>query len=58
MKNANVETKKIVQSAQHRRVAGMQVRSGVKAGRILNPGSGSGPSLGDDEFGSQRRQFG
>ena len=32
MKNANVETKKIVKAAQPRRVAGVPVRSGVKAG--------------------------
>jgi len=32
MKNANVETKKIVKAAQSRRVAGVPVRSGVKAG--------------------------
>ena len=34
MKNANVETKKIVKAAQARRVAGVPVRSGVKAGLL------------------------
>ena len=34
MKNANVGSKKIIQAAQSRRVAGVPVRSGVKAGRI------------------------
>ncbi len=33
MKNAKVEGKKIVKAAQPRRVAGVQVRSGIKAGR-------------------------
>jgi hypothetical protein len=32
MKNAKVEGKKIVKAAQPRRVAGVPVRSGVKAG--------------------------
>ena len=58
MKNAKVRSQKSVKPAQPRRVAGVPVRSGVKAGRILEPGTGSGPDLGDDEFGSSRRQFG
>ncbi len=33
MKNANVRDKKIIQAAQPRRVAGVPVRSGIKAGR-------------------------
>ncbi len=47
MKNARVESKKIVKLAKSRRVAGMQVRSGVKAGRIPGdpgrPGGGGRP---------------
>jgi hypothetical protein len=34
MKNANVESKKILKADQPRRVAGVPVRSGVKAGRV------------------------
>ena len=34
MKNAKVGSKKIVKAAQPRRVAGVPVRSGVKAGRM------------------------
>ena len=37
MKNANVESKKIAKAAQPRRVAGVPVRSGVKAGRRDGP---------------------
>ena len=37
MKNAKVENRKIVKAAQPRRVAGVPVRSGVKAGRGLHP---------------------
>jgi hypothetical protein len=33
MKTAKIEGKKIVKAAKPRRVAGVQVRSGVKAGR-------------------------
>jgi hypothetical protein len=47
MRNANVETKKIVKAAQPRRVAGVQVRSGVKAGVFgPEPGAGPGPGFG------------
>ena len=34
MKNAKVGSKKILKATQPRRVAGVQVRSGVKAGRL------------------------
>jgi hypothetical protein len=34
MKTANVASKKIVKAAKPRRVAGVPVRSGVKAGRL------------------------
>ena len=34
MKTAKVESKKIVKAAKPRRVAGVQVRSGVKAGDL------------------------
>ena len=34
MKNAKVENRKIVKAAQPRRVAGVPVRSGVKAGSL------------------------
>ncbi len=54
MKNAKVASKKLRKAAKPRRVAGVQVRSGVKAGR-RSPGS---PELGDREFGSELRQFG
>ncbi len=44
MKNAKVENRKenrkIVKAAQPRRVAGVPVRSGVKAGRMHDFGSG------------------
>ena len=46
MKNANVETKKIVKAAQPRRVAGVPVRSGVKAGKIHEFGTLGGGELG------------
>lgn len=36
MKNAKVENRKIVKAAQPRRVAGVPVRSGVKAGRMTD----------------------
>jgi len=43
MKNAKVENRKIVKAAQPRRVAGVPVRSGVKAGiEMFGPG-GPGP---------------
>ena len=35
MKNAKVESKKVLKAAKSRRVAGVQVRSGVKAGRVV-----------------------
>ena len=34
MKNATVGSKKVLKAAQARRVAGVPVRSGVKAGKI------------------------
>jgi len=34
MKNAKVGSKKVLKAAQPRRVAGVPVRSGVKAGKI------------------------
>ena len=42
MKKAKVGSKEIIKAAQTRRVAGVQVRSGVKAGRKLG---------GESEFG-------
>ena len=39
MKNAKVESKKIRKAAQPRRVAGVPVRSGVKAGRRWDAGN-------------------
>jgi hypothetical protein len=39
MKNAKVENRKIVKAAQPRRVAGVPVRSGIKAGRRFGPES-------------------
>ncbi len=42
MKNAKVENRKIVKAAQPRRVAGVPVRSGVKAG-LRDPGGLSDP---------------
>jgi hypothetical protein len=39
MKTAKVENRKIVKAAQPRRVAGVQVRSGVKAGACERAGS-------------------
>ena len=39
MKNAKFDSKKIVKAVQRRRVAGVQVRSGVKAGiEMFGPG--------------------
>ena len=38
MKNAKVENRKIVKAAQPRRVAGVPVRSGVKAGKVRHMG--------------------
>jgi hypothetical protein len=38
MKNAKVESQKILKAAKPRRVAGVQVRSGVKAGACERPG--------------------
>ena len=52
MKNANVETKKIVKAAQARRVAGVPVRSGVKAGGI------PGGEFGRGYLGSHRQPGG
>jgi hypothetical protein len=42
MKNAKVGSKKILKAAQPRRVAGVPVRSGVKAG-VFGPDPGFGP---------------
>jgi len=36
MKNATVGSKKVLKAAQARRVAGVPVRSGVKAGRMTD----------------------
>jgi hypothetical protein len=44
MKNAKVESRKVVKAAQPRRVAGVPVRSGVKAGRV---GTGHQRHLGE-----------
>jgi hypothetical protein len=48
MKNAKVGTKKIVKDVQPRRVAGVPVRSGVKAGMEWSG------QRGDREFGTMR----
>ena len=42
MKKAKVESKKICKAAKLRRVAGVQVRSGVKAGRVHDLGGFGG----------------
>jgi len=43
MKNAKVGSKKILKAAQPRHVAGVQVRSGVKAGKVgFEPGGKPG----------------
>ena len=47
MKNAKVENRKIVKAAQPRRVAGVPVRSGVKAGK-LHEGFGKPGKFGHD----------
>jgi hypothetical protein len=39
MKTAKVESKKSLKAAQPRRVAGVPVRSGVKAGRRIDAGN-------------------
>ena len=44
MKNANVESKKVLKATQLRRTAGMLVRSGVKAGGVSRKGAGSAHS--------------
>jgi hypothetical protein len=48
MENAKVESKKVRKAAKSRRVAGVQVRSGVKAGGIHGGGihGGEGGRLG------------
>jgi len=51
MKNAKVENRKIVKAVQPRRVAGVPVRSGVKAGRRDLPG---GPDAARDFYGGMR----
>jgi hypothetical protein len=47
MKNAKVEDKKIVNAAKPRRVAGVPIRSGVKAGKFGGESEIGGP----DTFG-------
>lgn len=42
MKNAKVENRKVDRKEQPHRAAGMPVRSGVKAGRMHDFGSGHG----------------
>ena len=42
MKNAKVENRKIAKAAKPRRVTGVPVRSGVKAGKLHDFGSGHG----------------
>ena len=57
MKNANIGSEKIVKV---RRMAGVPVRSGVKAGGRLGDdefGSKRGPKLGDDKFGTHRHDI-
>ena len=55
MKNAKVENRKIVKAAQPRRVAGVPVRSGVKAG-IAEFGGPGGP--GPEREGLPGRRWG
>jgi hypothetical protein len=56
MKNAKVENRKIVKATQPRSVAGLRVRSGVKAG--LEFGGPRGPEAGGiREFGGPGRGF-
>ena len=47
MKNTKIENKKIVESAKKSRIAGIQIQSGVKAGRVhdfgRDPGGASDP---------------
>jgi len=42
MKDANVGSEKILKAGQHRRVAGVPVRSGIKAGRRWDAGNVGG----------------
>jgi hypothetical protein len=60
MKKAKVGSEKIVKAAQPRRVAGVPVRSGIKAGTLGDSEFGSmrGGTAGDREFGSRRHQLG
>jgi len=53
MKNAKVENRKIVKAAQPRRVAGVPLRSGVKAGKYHDIGSQR-----PHDFGSNVGDFG
>jgi hypothetical protein len=53
MKNTKVENMKIVKAGQRRRVAGVQVRSGVKAG-----GGGWGDDFGSGHQGGKHGDFG
>ena len=46
MKNATVGSKKVLKAAQARRVAGVPVRSGVKAGHFRDPKRGPESKLG------------
>jgi hypothetical protein len=45
MKNASVESKKVLKAAKPRRVAGVPVRSGVKAGRNFHPHGDFGTNI-------------
>jgi hypothetical protein len=50
MKNAKVGSEKILKAAKPRRVAGVPVRSGVKAGRRWDAGNTGGGGGGRREF--------
>ena len=56
MKNARIESEKIAKAAKTRRVAGVQVRSGVKAGRMTDFQKERLDSKGD-RFGNDRGRF-
>ena len=51
MKRVKVESKEIVKASKSRRVAGVQVRSGIKAG-LIGP---TGPMPGDGGGGGDHR---
>jgi len=60
MKNANIGSKKGRKATQPRCAAGLEVRTGIKAGPWGDNefGSQRGPTRGDREFGTQRHNIG